>query len=147
MITSTCMAMTTQRPTERACIRDYIHVNDLAEAHVLAIGALDDHADLTLNLGSGVGYSNLQIVETIKQVTALTSKFAISSDDEVIRPRPSRATRQLERPPPGAQILGNRANRERRLGRASINCLARIEWRCPRSFVDEEARVGLGSNP
>jgi UDP-glucose 4-epimerase len=53
------------------CIRDYIHVSDLAEAHVLAIGALDDHADLTLNLGSGVGYSNLQIVETIKQVTGV----------------------------------------------------------------------------
>jgi UDP-glucose 4-epimerase len=51
------------------CIRDYIHVSDLAEAHALAIGALDNHADLTLNLGSGVGFSNRQIVETIKDVT------------------------------------------------------------------------------
>ncbi len=53
------------------CVRDYIHVSDLAEAHVLAIGALDDHADLTLNLGSGVGYSNRQIVNTVKDVTGV----------------------------------------------------------------------------
>jgi len=51
------------------CIRDYIHVSDLAEAHVLAIGALDDHRSLVLNLGSGVGYSNRQVVETVKRVT------------------------------------------------------------------------------
>lgn len=51
------------------CVRDYIHVSDLAEAHVRAIGALADHAALTLNLGSGVGYSNREIVETIKRIT------------------------------------------------------------------------------
>jgi UDP-glucose 4-epimerase len=51
------------------CVRDYIHVSDLAEAHVLAIGALDEHAGLTLNLGSGIGYSNRQIAETIQRVT------------------------------------------------------------------------------
>jgi UDP-glucose 4-epimerase len=51
------------------CIRDYIHVNDLAEAHVLAITALENHRELVLNLGTGIGYSNLQVVETIKKVT------------------------------------------------------------------------------
>jgi UDP-glucose 4-epimerase len=51
------------------CIRDYIHVSDLAEAHVLAIDALESSANLTLNLGSGVGYSNRQIVETIRETT------------------------------------------------------------------------------
>ena len=51
------------------CIRDYIHVSDLAEAHVLAITALENHQELVLNLGSGVGYSNRQVVETIKRVT------------------------------------------------------------------------------
>jgi UDP-glucose 4-epimerase len=53
------------------CIRDYIHVSDLAEAHVLAVGALDDHPELVLNLGSGVGYSNLEVVETVKRVTGV----------------------------------------------------------------------------
>jgi UDP-glucose 4-epimerase len=51
------------------CVRDYIHVSDLAEAHVLAIGALVEHPSLVLNLGSGIGYSNRQIVETVQRIT------------------------------------------------------------------------------
>ena len=53
------------------CIRDYIHVSDLAQAHVLAISALDVHSELILNLGSGVGYSNRQVVETVQRVTGV----------------------------------------------------------------------------
>ncbi len=55
--------------SDGTCVRDYIHVGDLAEAHARAVDALDDHIELTLNLGSGVGYSNRQIVEAIKKVT------------------------------------------------------------------------------
>jgi len=51
------------------CIRDYIHVSDLADAHVRAISALDDHPELVLNMGSGVGYSNRQIAETVQRIT------------------------------------------------------------------------------
>ncbi len=51
------------------CIRDYIHVTDLADAHVRAITALDDHPELILNMGSGVGYSNRQIAETVQRIT------------------------------------------------------------------------------
>jgi UDP-glucose 4-epimerase len=51
------------------CIRDYVHVTDLAEAHVLAIEALDFNQELTLNLGSGVGHSNREIVDAIQRVT------------------------------------------------------------------------------
>jgi UDP-glucose 4-epimerase len=53
------------------CVRDYIHVTDLAEAHVLAIGALDDDPNLILNLGSGIGYSNRQIAETVQRITGV----------------------------------------------------------------------------
>jgi UDP-glucose 4-epimerase len=53
------------------CIRDYIHVSDLAEAHALAIDALEHTPYLVLNLGSGVGYSNRQIVDTVKRVTGV----------------------------------------------------------------------------
>ena len=53
------------------CIRDYIHVSDLAEAHVLAISALEVHTELVLNLGSGVGYSNREIVACVKEVTGV----------------------------------------------------------------------------
>jgi UDP-glucose 4-epimerase len=53
------------------CIRDYVHVSDLAEAHVLAITALEQHDDLTINLGTGVGSSNREVVDTVKRVTGI----------------------------------------------------------------------------
>lgn len=51
------------------CIRDYIHVRDLAVAHVQAIAALDDAPFLALNLGSGTGHTNLEVVDEIRRVT------------------------------------------------------------------------------
>lgn len=51
------------------CIRDYIHVSDLAEAHALAIVALEDNPTLTLNLGTGIGSSNLEVIAMVKKVT------------------------------------------------------------------------------
>ena len=53
------------------CVRDYIHVSDLADAHALAIDALAHHAGLTLNLGTGVGSSNREVINTVKSVTGL----------------------------------------------------------------------------
>jgi UDP-glucose 4-epimerase len=55
--------------TDGTCIRDYIHVSDLANAHALAIGALGNHEGLTLNLGTGVGSSNRQVVDMVKNIT------------------------------------------------------------------------------
>ena len=70
MITSISSA--TDYPTiDGTCVRDYVHVSDLAEAHVLAISALDEHPELVLNLGSGVGYSNLQVIEAVRRVTGV----------------------------------------------------------------------------
>lgn len=55
------------------CIRDYIHVLDLAEAHLSALKALEGGAQNTVyNAGVGKGYSNLQIVEMIKKVTGIS---------------------------------------------------------------------------
>ncbi len=50
------------------CIRDYIHVSDLADAHVLALGALD-RGSRTYNLGNGNGFSVLEVIETARRVT------------------------------------------------------------------------------
>ncbi len=50
------------------CIRDYIHVTDLAEAHMAAMKILDQEEFIQLNLGTGEGYSNLQIVEAVSSV-------------------------------------------------------------------------------
>ena len=60
----------TDYPTpDGTCIRDYIHVADLAEAHLLAANALEDNDTLVYNLGSGKGYSNQEIIEMAREVT------------------------------------------------------------------------------
>lgn len=52
------------------CVRDYIHVLDLAEAHILALGYLQNQKKSGLfNLGVGRGYSNLEVLTTVEQVT------------------------------------------------------------------------------
>jgi UDP-glucose 4-epimerase len=53
------------------CIRDYIHVSDLAEAHAAAISALESHPHMVLNLGTGVGSSNRQVIDMVKKVTGV----------------------------------------------------------------------------
>jgi UDP-glucose 4-epimerase len=51
-------------------VRDYIHVSDLADAHILALEHLRrGGASACLNLGTGVGYSVLELIETARQVT------------------------------------------------------------------------------
>jgi UDP-arabinose 4-epimerase len=52
------------------CLRDYVHVADLADAHVAALRALLDGADsAALNLGVGRGYSVRELVDTVRRVT------------------------------------------------------------------------------
>ncbi|MEV7992538.1 UDP-glucose 4-epimerase GalE [Streptomyces sp. NPDC086077] len=51
------------------CVRDYIHVADLAEAHLLAVGAAVPGEHLICNLGNGNGFSVREVVETARQVT------------------------------------------------------------------------------
>lgn len=52
------------------CIRDYIHVTDLADAHILAIEKLrKENTSATYNLGNGNGFSVKQVIETARKVT------------------------------------------------------------------------------
>src|SRR5579862_3600638 len=51
------------------CIRDYIHVQDLARAHSLALEALKDKDRLIYNLGNGVGFSVREVIEAARRVT------------------------------------------------------------------------------
>ena len=64
----------TDYPTpDGTCVRDYIHVTDLAQAHVLALRALQSGAPSTAyNLGNGVGFSVRQVIDVAQQVTGLT---------------------------------------------------------------------------
>ncbi len=51
------------------CIRDYIHVEDLANVHVEALRRMDDIGPQRLNLGNGEGYSVREVIEAAKEVT------------------------------------------------------------------------------
>jgi UDP-glucose 4-epimerase len=61
----------TDYPTgDGTCIRDYIHVADLAQAHLMALRSLD-HQSLHYNLGNGRGYSVRQVIDTARRVTGV----------------------------------------------------------------------------
>ena len=51
------------------CIRDYIHVSDLADAHLLALDALEKNDRLIFNLGNGQGFSVREVIESARRVT------------------------------------------------------------------------------
>ncbi len=60
----------TDYPTpDGTCIRDYIHIDDLASAHVLALDALDTREEMIYNLGNGRGYSNREVIDMARKVT------------------------------------------------------------------------------
>src|SRR5271166_4919585 len=64
-------------------IRDYVHVSDLAEAHILALGylRLGGACDF-FNLGSGTGYSVLEVIETARKVTGCPIPIRIEARRE-----------------------------------------------------------------
>jgi UDP-glucose 4-epimerase len=51
------------------CVRDYIHVRDLAGAHLLALGALQEKSRLIYNIGNGQGFTVLEVIESVRRVT------------------------------------------------------------------------------
>jgi len=60
----------TDYPTQDGtCVRDFIHVDDLASAHLLALQGLETHETLICNLGSGSGFSVREIVAIARKVT------------------------------------------------------------------------------
>jgi UDP-glucose 4-epimerase len=62
------------------CIRDYIHVVDLAEAHVLALEALvaGGHSD-AFNVGTGMGHSVMEVIRAVEEVTGRKVPFEIGT--------------------------------------------------------------------
>jgi UDP-glucose 4-epimerase len=63
----------TDYPTaDGTCIRDYIHVHDLATAHMLALEALGTHSRLIYNLGNGHGFSVREVIEAARKITGRT---------------------------------------------------------------------------
>ena len=63
------------------CIRDYVHVSDLANAHVLALNKIINDRSLSIyNLGNGKGYSIMEVIDTAKKVTGKEIKILKSKD-------------------------------------------------------------------
>ena len=54
-----------------SCVRDYLHVQDLAHAHLLAIDKLEEGVSKLFNLGSGVGYSVFEVLSEIEKVVGV----------------------------------------------------------------------------
>jgi UDP-glucose 4-epimerase len=94
------------------CVRDYIHVIDLADAHILALNVLEKRSEI-YNLGYGNGYSVAEVVEMARQVTGrwISTEAAprragdppalIASSDKIMRdlgwsPRHSELDRIIE---------------------------------------------------
>jgi UDP-arabinose 4-epimerase len=60
------------------CVRDYVHVQDLADAHLIALRALDNGAAASMyNLGTGRGYSVLQVIEAVERVTGMRVAYRL----------------------------------------------------------------------
>jgi UDP-glucose 4-epimerase len=60
----------TDYPTpDGTCVRDYIHVSDLADAHLLALGACEPGRHLVYNLGNGAGFSVREVIDVCREVT------------------------------------------------------------------------------
>ncbi|MBA2877153.1 UDP-glucose 4-epimerase [Anoxybacillus kamchatkensis] len=92
------------------CIRDYIHVMDLAEAHILALHALlsDEKKTAVYNLGNGLGYSVKEVIDMCERVTGKKATIEytarrpgdparlVASSEKIARELGWQATRSLE---------------------------------------------------
>lgn len=64
---------------DATCIRDYVHVMDLVEAHLLALSRLrDGHESFVINCGYGRGYSVLEVIDSVKRVSGVDFKVRYS---------------------------------------------------------------------
>ena len=90
----------TDYPTkDGTCIRDYIHVVDIARAHILALEKLESLSGEVYNLGNGAGYSVLEVIEAVKKVTGLNVATKVqqrrSGDPAILVASSSRAISEL----------------------------------------------------
>jgi UDP-glucose 4-epimerase len=86
-------------------VRDYIHVMDLVEGHLAALLALDHHSLLTCNLGTGVGYSVLQMVAAFEKATGRRVPYRL------VDRRPGDVAECYADPSLAATLMGWRATR------------------------------------
>ncbi|MCC6351264.1 MAG: UDP-glucose 4-epimerase GalE [Fimbriimonadaceae bacterium] len=59
------------------CVRDYIHVLDIAQAHIHALAGLGDLPSAVYNVGVGRGYSNREVIESVRRVSGMPLDYAV----------------------------------------------------------------------
>ncbi|WP_435131197.1 UDP-glucose 4-epimerase GalE [Actinacidiphila sp. bgisy144] len=110
------------------CLRDYIHVADLAEAHLLALDKAPAGEHLICNLGNGNGFSVREVIETVRQVTG----------------HPIPAVSQPRRPGDPAVLVASADRARERLGwqpsRADLAGIVRDAWNFAQSLGEGDIR-------
>lgn len=102
----------TDYPTpDGTCVRDYIHVNDLALAHVLALEKLlAGGKSAVYNLGNGRGFSVREVIESVRRVTGKSPRVAEGprreGDPAVLVASSARAAKELGWRPSGTELDG-----------------------------------------
>jgi len=91
------------------CVRDYVHVTDLASAHVLALDRLlAKGSSDTFNLGNGRGFSVREVVDSVRRVTGKSPRTAVgprrAGDPDVLVASSGRAVKELGWKPGFAEI-------------------------------------------
>ena len=117
-----------QYPTpDGTAIRDYIHVADLADAHIRALDHLRrGGASDALNLGTGRGHSVLEVIETARRITGLPIRSRIES------PRPGDPARLVANPSRARALLGWQPTM------SDLNTIIQSAWafrqKCPHGY-------------
>ncbi len=91
------------------CVRDYIHINDLCDAHLLALELMiKNNKSARFNLGNGKGFSVKQVIDVVKEVSGKDFKVTIeprrSGDPAVLVADASLATKELNWQPKFAEL-------------------------------------------
>ncbi len=108
------------------CIRDYIHVMDLAQGHSLALNFINEHTGAhAFNLGTGVGYSVLNIVNTFERATGVEIPYVISER------RPGDVPSYFANPEKAQRLLGWKAEK-------TLEDMCRDAWRFKNSAVSNK---------
>ena len=91
------------------CVRDYIHVLDLVEAHVLALTKLEkDSGSFVYNVGTGKGFSNKEVIEMVKNVSgkdfSITMADRRPGDADTLVADPTKITTELQFSPKNSDL-------------------------------------------
>ena len=109
-------------------VRDYLHVVDLAQGHVLALHYLGVHTDmLTVNLGTGKGYSVLDVIEAFEKASGRRVNYRIAER------RPGDVAECWALPTKAERLLGWKASK-------TLDEMCRDAWRWETAFIQNTSK-------